>query len=552
MTDADRVNRWWNEDVLPYLKKQEWWKGFTKKEKESAERAIRWFPQYLKHTKGAWNDVWFYLLPWQIDIIGQTFGRLKKDGTRQYRTVFVEVPKKNGKSELAAGDALFLLFADHEPGAEIFSAAADRDQAGIVFNVAAEMVRKNPKLGQRCKILDSTKRIVHNNGSFYRVLSSESYSKHGYNIHGLIFDELHTQKTRELWDTLTEMSGDARKQPLTFVITTAGYDKTSICYEVHEYALRVLDGSIVDPTFLPIIYAADPELEKDDPDFWKKEEVWKACNPSLGVTIDLDKVKDSCKQAEEIPAKENNFKRLRLNIWTEAQTRWITSDKWKRSNHNVDPQKLLGRSCYGGIDLSSILDITAWTLCFPPIDEEKYYQFLHMFFIPQENMTEREKRDKVPYSNWVKRGLLTTTPGDVIDYAFIIDHILEDAGKYKIGDIAIDPYNAQSVIKTLGDKDLTMIDTLQGYLTMSPMAKNFEAKLLNDELAMGNHPIMTWMVSCTEIISDPAGNIKPVKPARDKSSKRIDGVISSIMALDRAVKNENKGSKYETDGLITI
>jgi len=520
--------------------------------KKLAEEVIGWFPRYLKHTKGEWNNVRFELLPWQADLVGKAFGMVDKNGKRQYRTVYCEVPKKNGKSELAAGIALRLLFADHEPGAEIFSAAADRDQASIVFNVAAEMVRKNQKLGQRCKILDSTKRIIHNNGSFYRVLSAESYSKHGYNIHGLIFDELHTQKTRELWDTLTEMSGDARKQPMTFVITTAGYDKTSICYEMHEYAQRVLDGSIVDPTFLPIIYAADPELGKDDPDFWKKEEVWKACNPSLGVTIDLDKVKDSCKQAQEIPAKENNFKRLRLNIWTEAQTRWITSDKWKRSNHKVDPEKLIGRSCYGGLDLSTVIDLSAWTLCFPPIDEEIYYQFLHMFFIPQENMTEREKRDKVPYSHWIKRKLLIATPGEAIDYNFIIDYILEEAKKYEINDIATDPHNAQSVISALSDKGLTMVMTQQGFITMGQIAKNFERKLLNDELAMDNHPIMNWMISCTDILSDPAGNIKPIKPDRDKSGKRIDGVISSIMALDRAVKNENEGSIYENRGIIAI
>lgn len=511
-----------------------------------ADEAVAFIEEQLRHTKGEWNNKRFKLLPWQEEIVRAIFGTLKKNGKRQYKTCYCEIPKKNGKSELAAAIALKLLYADGEPGAEIYSAAADRDQAGIVYSVAAEMVKKNPVLGRKSKVLDSTKRIIHNNGSFYRVLSAEAFSKHGYNIHGLIFDELHTQKTRELYDTLTEMSGDARSQPLTFIITTAGYDKTSICYEVHEYAQKVLDGSIIDPTFLPVIYAADP---KDD---WQSEETWKKCNPSLGVIIDIEKVRESCKQATEIPARENKFKQLRLNLWTEAQTRWIPSEIWKRSNHKVDFTKLEGRGCYGGMDLSTVLDIAAWTLCFPREGDEKYYQFMHRFFIPQENMTERERRDKIPYSDWIKKGLVIATPGDVIDYDFIIDRILKDAEIYEIKDSGYDPFNASSTVTKLGTEGLIMVLLRQGYLTMSPMAKDFEIRLRNNELAMNNNPVMNWMVSCTDIISDPAQNIKPVKPAREKSGKRIDGVISSIMALARAVADEHKPSIYEGAGLKTI
>jgi phage terminase large subunit-like protein len=515
--------------------------------RDLAQNAIDWFPRYLKHTKGEWNNVRFDLLPWQAELVGKLFGTVKKNGKRQYKTVYCEVPKKNGKSELAAGIALKLLFADNEPGAEIYGAACDRDQASIVFHVAAEMVRKNPKLGSRCKILDSTKRIIHNNGSYYRVLSAESYSKHGYNVHGLIFDELHAQKNRELWDTLTEMSGDARTQPLYFAITTAGFDRHSICYEVHEHAQRVLSGAIKDPTFLPMIFAAEDGAD------WTDENTWKACNPSLGTIIDIEKVRESCKAAQDTPAKENNFKRLRLNIWTEAMTRWITSEKWARCNTGkIDAESLKGRKCYGGLDLSTILDVSAWTLCFPPEEDGGKYEFLHQFFIPADNMVERERRDKVPYSAWIRRGLVTATPGDVIDYAFIEAKILEDNEQYQIQEIGMDPWNAQPTIAVLQDAGINVTELRQGYRTLSPLCKDFEIRVLDGELEMGGNPVMDWMISCAEIMSDPAQNIKVVKPAREQTSRRIDGVVSSIMALGCAVGGQEKDSVYKSRGLISI
>ena len=516
--------------------------------KELADRACSWFPKYFTHTKGEWAGQVFNLLPWQEhDVIRPLFGTIKENGYRQYTTVYIEIGKKNGKSELGACIALILEFLDKEPGAEVYSAAADRDQASIVFNVAAQMIRNNPSLSRACKIIESTKRIIRNAGGVYRVLSSEAFSKHGYNISGCIFDELHTQPNRDLYDVLTKGAGDARRQPLTFILTTAGYDRNSICYEVHEYALKVKNGEIIDPTFLPVIYAADPEAD------WTDEKVWAGCNPSLGKIIDIEKVRNQCREAQETPANENTFKRLRLNIWTEAQTRWITSEKWKRCNVDpIDPEKLKGRVCYGGLDLSSILDITAWTLCFPPENEGEKYQFLHMFFIPKDNMTERERKDKVPYSVWARDELIIATPGDVIDYSFVEAQIFKDVEIYDLREIALDPYNARPTITRLQDAGQTVVETRQGYLTMSPMAKDFEAKVLAGKLSFGDHPILRWMASCCEIITDPAGNIKPVKPARQTSGKRIDGIISSIMSLSRATAGESLGSVYEKRGIISL
>ena len=306
-------------------------------DKKRAQAAIDWFPRYLKHTKGKWAGQPFELLPWQQEIIGKLFGTVKKDGTRQYRTVYCEVPKKNGKSELAAGVALRLLFADSEPGAEIYSAAADREQASIVFHVAAEMVRMNKKLGQRCKVLDSTKRIIHNNGNIYRVLSADVHTKHGFNTHGVIFDELHAQPTRELWDVLTQGAGDARRQPVVFAITTAGYDRHSICWEIHEYARKVREGLIKDKTFLPVLFGAE---ENDD---WADESIWQKVNPSLGVTIEVERVREHCKRAQDNPAEENLFRRLRLNQWVKQETRYIPMEAWNGCGGAVDETALEGK-----------------------------------------------------------------------------------------------------------------------------------------------------------------------------------------------------------------
>ncbi|GAH74246.1 unnamed protein product, partial [marine sediment metagenome] len=269
--------------------------------------------------------------PWQEnEVIRPLFGTIKKNGYRQYNTIYIEIPKKQGKSPLGAAIALILLFLDQENGAEVYSAASDRDQASIVFNIAKRMVEYEPRFGSRCKIVDSTKRIIHNNGSVYRVLSSEAFSKHGYNIHGVIFDELHTQPNRELYDVLTKGAGDARKQPLWVFLTTAGFDRNSICYEVHDYACKVRDGIIKDPTFLPVIYAAG---EDED---WTDEKVWARCNPALGKIIDIEKVQQACQKAQDEPAEENLFRRLRLNQWVKQSSRYIPMEKWKLCGEKFD------------------------------------------------------------------------------------------------------------------------------------------------------------------------------------------------------------------------
>ena len=391
-------------------------------DKEYADFAVA-FIESLCHTKGTWAGKPFELMDWQEQIIRDLFGILKPNGYRQFNTAYIEIPKKNGKSELAAAVALLLTCGDGEQRAEVYGAAADRQQASIVFDVAADMVRMCPALNKRVKILASQKRLVYEpTNSFYQVLSAEAYSKHGFNVHGVVFDELHSQPNRKLYDVLTKGSGDARMQPLFFLITTAGTDTHSICYEIHQKAQDIIDGRKIDPTFYPVIYGAD------DTEDWTNPKVWKKCNPSLGETIGMDKVKTACESAKQNPGEENSFRQLRLNQWVKQAVRWMPMDKWDKCAFAVREDDLKGRVCYGGLDLSSTTDITAFVLVFPPLDEEDKYIILPYFWIPEDTLDLRVKRDHVPYDIWERQGYLQTTEGNVVHYGYI-EKFIEELGK---------------------------------------------------------------------------------------------------------------------------
>ncbi|KGM99573.1 terminase large subunit [Clostridium botulinum] len=508
-----------------------------------AQRAVK-FINNLKHTKGVWHGVPFDLLPWQDKIIRDVFGTVKDNGYRQYNTAYVEIPKKNGKSEIAAAIALYLTCADSEWGAEVYGCAADRQQASIVFDVAVDMVDQCPALKKRIKPIISQKRLVYTPlGSFYQVLSSEAFSKHGLNVHGVIFDELHAQPNRELYDVMTKGSGDARTQPLFFLITTAGTDRNSICYEVHQKADDILRGKKIDPTFYPVIYGI-----KDEDD-WGLEENWYKANPSLGHTIPIEKVRDAFNSAKENPAEENIFRQLRLNQWVKQSVRWMPMDIWEKCSFAVDIDKLKGRECYGGLDLSSTNDITAFVLIFPPTaDDDKYY-VIPFFWIPEENLKLRVRRDHVPYDVWEKQGFLKTTEGNVIHYGFI-ESFIEDLGKkYNIKQIAFDRWGAVQMVQNLEGLGFTVVPFGQGYKDMSPPTKELMKVTLEKKIAHGGHPVLSWMMDNVYVRTDPAGNIKPDK---EKSTEKIDGVVALIMALDRAVRKEMKENIYEKRGMRSL
>lgn len=514
-------------------------------DKEYADFAVA-FIESLCHTKGTWAGKRFELMDWQEQIIRDLFGILKPNGYRQFNTAYIEIPKKNGKSELAAAVALLLTCGDGEQRAEVYGAAADRQQASIVFDVAADMVRMCPALNKRVKILASQKRLIYEpTNSFYQVLSAEAYSKHGFNVHGVVFDELHSQPNRKLYDVLTKGSGDARMQPLFFLITTAGTDTHSICYEVHQKAQDIIDGRKIDPTFYPVIYGAD------DTEDWTSPKVWKKCNPSLGETIGMDKVKTACESAKQNPGEENSFRQLRLNQWVKQAVRWMPMDKWDKCAFAVNEDDLRGRVCYGGLDLSSTTDITAFVLVFPPLDEEDKYVIIPYFWIPEDTLDLRVKRDRVPYDVWERQGYLQTTEGNVIHYGYIEKFIESLGERFNICEIAFDRWGAVQMVQNLEGMGFTVVPFGQGFKDMSPPTKELMKLTLEQRIAHGGHPVLRWNMDNIFVRTDPAGNIKADK---EKSTEKIDGAIATIMALDRAIRcgNNNCASVYDDRGLLFI
>lgn len=513
-----------------------------------AQHAVE-FIQNLKHTKGIWHGVPFDLLPWQEKIVRDIFGTVKENGCRQYNTAYVEIPKKNGKSELAAAIALYLTCADSEWGAEVYGCASDRQQASIVFDVAVDMVDQCPALKKRIKPVLSQKRLVYQPlNSFYQVLSAQAFTKHGLNVHGVVFDELHAQPNRELYDVMTKGSGDARMQPMFFFITTAGDDpdRTSIGWEVHKKARDILDGTRSDPTFYPVIYGIG---EDED---WEDEENWKKANPSLGHTITMEKIRSFYHDAKENPADEKTFRQLRLNQWVRFKTtKWVHLSKWLACTAGpCKPEDLTGRQCYGGLDLSSKLDITAFALLFPPAAGDPKWRVLFRFWIPEENMKERVRRDHVPYDRWVQEGWIKTTPGNVIDYDFIEAEITSLRDRFEITEIGFDPWNAMQTSIKLADAGLTVAEVRQGYKTMSPAMKELEKLIEGKELDHGGNPVAGWMFGNLEVKQDENENVRPVK---GKNTERIDGIVALINALARAILHgKPKKSVYETRGIRSL
>ncbi len=514
-------------------------------DKAKADRAVK-FIENLCHTKGKWAGKRFWLLPWQEQLIRDIFGSVKPDGYRQFRTAFVEICKKVGKSELAAAVALYLLYADNEPSAEVYGAAADRQQASIVFDVARQMVEMSPALLKRSKLMTATKRIVnYGNSGYYQVLSAEVGGKHGFSVSGLVFDEIHTQPNRQLYDVLTKGSSDARQNPLHFIITTAGTDRHSIAYELHTKAVDILEGRRVDPTFYPVVYGL-----KDDED-WEDEANWYKVNPSLGYTVDIERLRDAYREAKQNPADEVTFKWLRLNMWVSSTVAWIPDAIFMKGNEEIDLAALEGRDCYGGLDLSSTGDITALVLMFPPRDEDEKYILLPFFWIPEETIPQRVKAASVPYDIWERQGYLLSTEGNVIHYDFIEKFINDLAEKYHIVEIAVDRWNATQMIQNLEGDGFTMVPFGQGFASMSGPTKDFYRLLMEGKIIHGGHPVLRWMAGNVVIDTDPAGNIKVTKA---KSKEKIDGIVAAIMALDRCIRNqtEPQGSVYDERGLLVF
>jgi phage terminase large subunit-like protein len=486
-------------------------------------------------------------LPWQWDgLIKPLFGTLNEDGLRQYRTAYCEIPKKNGKSELVAALGLYMLTADGEKGAEVYCAAADREQASIVYQAAAAMVRNDATLSANLKCLDSRKRIIYQKtNSFLQVLSSESYTKHGLNPSCVIIDEIHAHPNDELYTVLTSGTDYARAQQVVLIITTAGiYDINTIWWRLRTKAIQVRDGIIDDPRFLPVLYLANPEKDKPD-----DEELWKRVNPSLGQIFTLDKIRQDYTEARNNPIDLANFMRFRLNIPIKQQSRWLPMGDWDKCGGIIDEGMLKGRICYGGLDLSNRQDLTAFVLVFPPLDGLEQWIIKPYFYCPDDTIIERSRSDRVPYHIWQQQGFITGTPGNVIDYQFIEKDILQASEDYQLIELGYDPWGATELAtRLMNEYSIQMVEVRQGSKTMSEPAKDLLAKVLNHNINHSNHPVLRWNADNLVMVSDANENIRP---AKDKATDRIDGMVALINAWTRAIFAEET-SVYNERGVLMI
>lgn len=482
---------------------------------QAAQLAVDFFPRMLSHVKGFSGPL--NLSPWQRDFVATLYGWKRADGSRRYREAICAVPRKNGKSTMCAGLALYELCCTGERGPEVYSAAGTRDQATMTFDPAAHMVRANAMLSKRLKVLDATKRIIFSEkAGIYRAIPADAASSHGFNPSAVIFDELHTQPNRDLYDVLKTGQG-ARQNPVFISITTAGHDRNSICWEVWDYARKVRTGVINDPHFLPLLYELPEGAD------WQDEKVWHAVNPNLGASVSLDFLREESQRAKEVAAYENTFRNLYLNQWTESLTRWLSTDAWSRcNNRTVDVE---GEACYAGLDLSSTQDLSALVLAFRRDDE---IVLECRCWVPEENLHKRVRRDRVPYDVWAKQGWIIPTPGNSIDYDAIQFEINKIAKKYDLLKLAIDPWNARQLAQNLQRDGIEVVEFGQGLKYMSPAAKSFEAHVLNGEINHQGNPVLGWCVSNAVVQPDASENIKPLK---GKSTDRIDLLVAAIMAI---------------------
>jgi phage terminase large subunit-like protein len=498
-----------------------------------ADRAVAFF-QMLRHTKGQFYGQPFTLLDWQRPIVRDVYGTVRESGARQYKYIYVEIPKKNGKSEIAAGAALYHLFADGERSGEVYGCAADKSQASLVFDVAVDMIDQLPALKKRSRLQLSTKKITDKiTGTFYKVVSAEAYTKHGLNPSAVIFDELHAQPNRDLWDVMTFGAGDARLQPIWWIITTAGDDpdRVSVGWEQHEYASRILAGEIVDPTWYPVIYGYDGD------DIYN-EDIWAAANPSLGHTIQIESLREAAEKAKLKPADARLFRWLRLNQWiTTKLTTWLPLDLWDQTVGEWNRAEMVGRECYLGVDLSTTTDLSSLCPIFPPQDTQRDWRAFWESFIPADSMADRVKSDRVPYDQWAPGGWVNATAGNVIDYLAIEEKILELSKLYKIREVVADPAFATMLLQRLEAKGLTVVTVPQTYVNLTDPMNQVEVLLKEHKLSHEANPVARWAFGNTSIAKNGAGLIKYVKEHKGKSvvrTKRIDPIAAFITGMCRA------------------
>lgn len=505
---------------------------------EAADKAIRFYPAVLRLADGVFAGQPFVLQPSQEFIIGSLFGWKRTDGARRFKTAYIEEGKGNGKTPLLAGAGIYLLVADGEEGAEVYSAAVTREQAGILFRDAKRMIEASPGLSARLDV--GVGNIAYPAlGGFMRPVSREAKSLDGKRVHGALIDELHEHLNADAVDKMRK-GAKARRQPLLLEITNAGYNQQSVCWEHHEYSQKVLERVFDDDEWFAYVCGLDPCEECraggacfpsescPDCDDWRDERVWLKANPLLGVTIQSEYLRREVREAAEMPSKRSLTKRLNFCIWTEAKTSWIAPDVWARGNEAVDVEALLGRACYGGIDLSSSYDMTAFALLFPPEERGGRWRLLVRYWIPEANLFERVHRDHVPYDAWRDSGLVETTPGNVIDYDWIEAAVLEEVERFRIVMLGYDRYRFGEIYQHLSVKGVNLVPVGQGFESMDAPCKELERLVAAGLIVHGGNRVLAWNVANAELLQNAAGN---VKIAKADPKRRIDGLSAVLTAL---------------------
>lgn len=518
---------------------------------EKAQWHIDFFPQVLRLAEGEHAGKPFSLELFQQFIQGSLFGWYGSDGFRRFRTAYIEIGKGNGKTPQAAGTGLFMTAADKERGAYCYTAATTREQADICFQDAVKMVDASPALAER--FTKSGKQKVSNlahlaTGSFLRPVSAEHRGLDGKRIHFAALDEVHEHPTAMVVDKMSAGT-KGRRQPLIYEITNSGFDRNTVCWHHHEYSEKVLQGHVQDDSWFAYICGLD---EGDD---WKDEKVWVKANPNLGISITHKYLRQQVNEAVGMPSKENIVKRLNFCIWTEQAQRWMPVEAWDACRADFSLDSLVGRSFFGAFDLASTQDIAAYAMLFPPDESCTLWRNAWKFYAPEETVTKRKKEGRVPYDQWVRQGWITVTPGNVTDYDFIENDILETAERFKLVEVAYDRWNATQLVTHLQDKLNSgtaerVVPFGQGFASMSAPMKELEKLIVSKAYTHDGNPVARWMLSNVAPKEDPAGNIKPDKA---RSADKIDGIVATIMALGRAMVMPIQGpSVYESRGLLIL
>jgi len=510
-------------------------------DEEAARKAIEFFPLFLRHLKGTLAGKPFELLPWQKKITGDLIGWKRKDGTRRYRTSFIAIPRKNGKSTWLAGLGLYMLACDGELSGEVYGAAYTRDQARIIYDIATGMVEADPMLTKLLTVRKHANRITDNKTqSVYRAIAAEAAAAHGFNASIVLFDEVHTQKDRELWDVL-ETSTGARTQPLQLGITTAGFDRASLCWDLWQKAKAIIDGLIADDTFYPCIFAAD---EDDD---WTSPETWLKANPSMGYGVSEEYLQLQCQRAQSNPAFENTFRRLHLNQWTEQESRLIQMYEWDQcKDEELKIEDFKGRTCYAGLDLASTRDVTAFVLVFP--QDDGGMTIFPYFWIPHENIDKRTEQDQRIVRAFAERGHIEITDGNTVDTNYVAQRIVQIMSPFNVCKIGVDPWNATGVtqtLETLGVPNPNLTLMPQSFSTYNEPIKNWLSMLANKTFRHDGNEVLRWMASNVVGKSDPSGNLRFDKGA---SAEKIDGMTASAMGMALAIRFGSDAGIYDTAG----